>query len=302
VHIALAVEHLPAAVADHEQRLGAAPLLVIPGQYALFRTDVLNLSLRVVPPGDSPVRHLGFEVDRADCFTEERDASGVVWETFTFEQQLAEIEAAWPGSTAELAAPPHRGLGTVSFRPPPLVSERVLLRGWEPADLEDVYAYASDPEVTRYLAWERHQSRADSAFFLDAIVATGYREGELNYALCLRESPQRVLGTVGLVRRDSTGRVMELGYVLARSAWGRGLVPEAGRLLIDHAFAATPVERIYAPVLAPNAKSRRAAEKMGLRFEGTLRSHLFLRGTAWDETIYGVLRADWEQACGAGGA
>lgn len=306
VHIALAVGDLAAAISDHEKRLGSGPLLVIPGHYALFRTEALNLSLRVVPGGDSPVRHLGFEVDEAEHFTEERDASGVVWECFTFEQQLAEIEAAWPGSTAQLTGSTAQltersqgGLGAVAFRPPPLVSERVLLRGWEPADLEAVYAYGSDPEVARYMAWDRHQSRADAAFFLDEIVAKGYREGELNYALCLRGAPEQVLGGVGLVRRDSEGRVFELGYVLARTAWGQGLVPEAGRLLLDHAFSTTSVERIYAPVFAVNGKSRRAAEKIGLRLEGILRSSLFLRGAAWDEAIYGVLRADWKQTGGA---
>ena len=69
-------------------------------------------------------------------------------------------------------------------------------------------------------------------------------------------------------------------------------IPEAGRALIAHAFATTEVERIYAPIFAPNTQSRRTAEKLGLRLDGVLRSQLSLGGQRWDEAIYSVLRGE----------
>ncbi len=180
----------------------------------------------------------------------------------------------------------------VTWRPSPLQTARLLLRGWEPTDVDAVFAYASDPEVTRFVAFPRAVTRDDSRAFLDGWVADHYRAQELDYCICAKDDPARPLGGIGVYRRSIEHRTMELGYVLCRSAWGHGFVSEAGRHLVRHAFATTDVARIYAPIFAPNTKSRRAAEKMGLAFEGILRSASEYRGQRWDEAIYAVLRND----------
>jgi ribosomal-protein-alanine N-acetyltransferase len=181
-------------------------------------------------------------------------------------------------------------LSDVTWRPPRLETDRLLLRGWEPTDVEAVYAYASDPEVTPFMAWDRHRALADSQTFLDVWVAEQYAGQELDYCMCLRSDPADALGGIGLYWRSRPHGTMELGYVLRRSAWGNGFVPEAGRRLIRHAFETTEVARIFAPIFAQNTKSRRAAEKMGLEFEGVMRSAALHRGLRWDEAIYAILR------------
>lgn len=183
-------------------------------------------------------------------------------------------------------------LSKVAFRPPRLETSRLILRGYEPADAEAIFAYGSDPEVARYMAWNQHGSIDDAKKFLDESVAPAYERGELEYAIALRGAPDRLIGGIGLLWRCETHMVMELGYVLAREHWGKGYVPEAGRALIDFAFRTTQVERIYAPIFTENVKSWRAATKMGLRLEGVLRSSLSLRGRRWDQAIYSILRTD----------
>ena len=74
--------------------------------------------------------------------------------------------------------------------------------------------------------------------------------------------------------------------------WGRGLIPEAGRALMRHVFATTSVQRIYAPVFAPNVKSRRAAEKIGMTLDGVLRSSVDYHDKRWDEAIYSILPSE----------
>ena len=180
-------------------------------------------------------------------------------------------------------------LSDVRWRPPRLETARLLLRGWEPTDVEAVFAYASDPEVTPFMSWDRHRSPADSWAFLDGFVAPHYAGEELDYCICLRGDPAAI-GGLGIYRRPHG--TMELGYVLRRDAWGNGFVPEAGRRLIRHAFETTDVARIYAPIDARNAKSRRAAEKMGLALEGVLRSAVEYRGQRSDVAIYSILRDD----------
>jgi ribosomal-protein-alanine N-acetyltransferase len=182
-------------------------------------------------------------------------------------------------------------LADVAWRPPPLETERLLLRGWEPADLAAVFAYASDPEVTCFMAWDQHRSIDDSRAFLD-LVAEQYGNHELDYCFCRRTDPTTAIGGVGLYWRRPPPGTMELGYVLRKSAWGNGFAPEACRRLIGHAFDTTDVERIFAPIFAENTKSRRAAEKMGLAVEGVLRSAAVYRGRRWDQAVYAVVRAD----------
>ncbi len=95
VHIALGVRDLERSIDDYRAMLGLSPELVIPGQYALFRTDELNLSLRV-QDGEPKVRHLGFEDDAATEFSVTRDSLGFEWERFARQNQLDEIREAWP--------------------------------------------------------------------------------------------------------------------------------------------------------------------------------------------------------------
>ena len=97
-HIALSAFDMDAAVADYRVRLGTEPVVVVPGEYALFRTRELNVSLRrdaTVPSGQ--LRHLGWEDPSAEAFTSERDALGVIWERFSVDGQAEEIRSVWPG-------------------------------------------------------------------------------------------------------------------------------------------------------------------------------------------------------------
>ncbi len=77
-----------------------------------------------------------------------------------------------------------------------------------------------------------------------------------------------------------------------RSTGAEGWCRRQRALCSSFAFRTTKVERIYAPIFAENAKSRRAAEKMGLRFEGVLRSCVEFRGERRDEAIYAIVRGD----------
>jgi ribosomal-protein-alanine N-acetyltransferase len=187
-------------------------------------------------------------------------------------------------------------LRQVAFRPPTLHTQRLVLRGWEPEDEAAIFAYASDPRVTPYMAWDRHQSIEDARTFLHEYVAANYRAGQLDYAICLREEPARAIGGMGIYLRSIQHQTAELGYVLAHDYWGRGFVPEAGRKLIDTMFRSSAVERIYAPIFGENEKSRKAASKMGMTLDGVLRQSICFRGVRRDEAVYSILRSEWAQA------
>ena len=96
-HIAISTDKIADTIADYSIRLGCAPCSQIEGEYALWRTETLNFSIRQdksCPAGT--MRHLGWEQDDADEFSSDTDLNGIVWEKFSAEQQATEINEFWP--------------------------------------------------------------------------------------------------------------------------------------------------------------------------------------------------------------
>lgn len=97
LHLALAVADIEHTVADYTRRFCQDPDLVIPQTYALWRTDQLNVSVRQTRPEEAgKLRHLGWESSDAEEFTSDVDCNGIVWETFSAEDQAREIKETWP--------------------------------------------------------------------------------------------------------------------------------------------------------------------------------------------------------------
>jgi ribosomal-protein-alanine N-acetyltransferase len=188
------------------------------------------------------------------------------------------------------APAPSPTLSDVPWRPPVIETERLVLRGYEPTDAPGILRYASDPEVTPFMAWDPCRNLDDVNGFLNGAVAPHYEACELDYALALRTAPDAIIGGLGACWDSRAQRVIHLGYILAKEHWGKGYMPEAVRALVRHAFETTDVQRIFAPIFAENVKSRRAAEKAGLSFEGVLRSNVEHQGRRWDQAIYAVVR------------
>ena len=97
-HIAINVADLALSVQDYSARLGSAPEVLVPDEYALWRTPTLNFSIR--KEAGSPagaLRHLGWEDDSAERFSAEADVNGIVWEKFNEALQKEEIANAFGG-------------------------------------------------------------------------------------------------------------------------------------------------------------------------------------------------------------
>lgn len=99
IHVAISTNELEGSIEDYTQRLGVKPCAIVKGEYALWRTDILNLSIRndsKHKPGE--LRHLGWEDASASEFLSDTDVNGILWERFNARQQADEINEAWPGT------------------------------------------------------------------------------------------------------------------------------------------------------------------------------------------------------------
>jgi RimJ/RimL family protein N-acetyltransferase len=152
--------------------------------------------------------------------------------------------------------------------PEVIQTDRLVLRSARESDAQPIYeAYAQDTQVTRFLMWRPHHDLTETREYLRR-CELGWSTGtELTWMLT-RASDARVLGAIAL---RPEGHKASLGYVLARSAWGQGLMPEAGRAVLKASAANRELHRIWAVCDVDNAASARVLEKIGMRPEGILR-------------------------------
>ncbi len=143
---------------------------------------------------------------------------------------------------------------------------RLILRPWQDSDLEDFYTYASEEGVGEMAGWAHHQSMEESRKILNLFM-----EGKHTFALELRENGH-VIGSLGLEERDAdldlpkTLKGREIGYVLSREYWGRGLMPEAVQAVIDYSFRELKLDYLTCGHFLRNSQSARVIEKCGFRY------------------------------------
>ena len=140
-------------------------------------------------------------------------------------------------------------------------TDRLILRAWRETDLADFYEYASVEGVGEMAGWNHHQSMEESRRILDFFT----------FALELKENG-KVIGSLGLEPRDEDAGLpeelqgREIGYVLSRDYWGRGLMPEAVKAVIDYCFQELSFDYLTCGHFDRNDRSRRVVEKCGFRF------------------------------------
>ena len=176
---------------------------------------------------------------------------------------------------------------------PELETERLLLRKMRLDDAEAVFAYASDPEVTRYVLWDTHRSVEDSESFLRS-ATEGYERGDFGGWGVVLKVDGAFVGTCGVDAGYAPEHARaELGYVLSREHWGKGLMTEAVRAVIAFGFEQLSLNRIQARCIAENVASARVMEKAGMTHEGTLRESEFIKGAYRDIELYSILRREY---------
>jgi [ribosomal protein S5]-alanine N-acetyltransferase len=145
--------------------------------------------------------------------------------------------------------------------PREIVTARLLLSEPRPGDAREIFAqYASDPEVTRFLAWPQHRSIADTEAFL-AFSASEWQRWPVGPYMIRSRDDQRLLGGTGLAFESAT--VASSGYVLAKDAWGHGYATEALAAMIDLARS-VGVRHLYALCHPEHRASSHVLEKCGL--------------------------------------
>jgi RimJ/RimL family protein N-acetyltransferase len=149
-------------------------------------------------------------------------------------------------------------------------TDRLILRRPRADDAGAIFErYASDPKVTRYLAWPTHRSIEDTRGFLNFCAAEWQRWPAGPFLIESRDT-RTLLGSTGLALESPEQAAT--GYVLATDAWGHGYATEALAAMRDLA-AQLNLSRLYAMCHPQHRASARVLEKCGFALESTLEAH-----------------------------
>ena len=148
-----------------------------------------------------------------------------------------------------------------------LETDRLIIRPWRESDLADFNEYARVDGVGQMAGWVPHKSMEESKTILGYFISD-----KRNFALELKENG-KVIGSIGLevmypdpISDERIGR--ELGYVLSKDYWGRGLMPEAVQAVIGYCFNVLNFDYLTCSHFLRNDRSRRVIEKTGFTYYG----------------------------------
>ena len=185
-----------------------------------------------------------------------------------------------------------------------LETERLVLRRFTEADVDNLVDLDADPDVMRFInggkPTPRDVIRDD---ILPAFLSYYERFAGYGFWAVVEKSSGDFLGWFHFRPAEGAGLdEPELGYRLRRSAWGKGYATEGSRALIRKGFEELGVWRVVASTMAVNVASRRVMEKAGLRLVRTFH-HPWpepIPGAEHGDVEYALDQADWERREAAG--
>jgi RimJ/RimL family protein N-acetyltransferase len=172
----------------------------------------------------------------------------------------------------------------------PLKTARLLLRPFEPTDLDDLLAYRTRPDVYRYLYGEV-PDRTEAAELLARKMTQAELTGEGQWLALAVHEPRanRVIGDVVLKWISEENRQGELGYVFNPDFGGKGYATEAASELLRVGFEELGLHRIAAECDPRNEPSWRVMERLGMRREAHFRHNEVFKGEWGDLFVYAML-------------
>jgi ribosomal-protein-serine acetyltransferase len=167
-----------------------------------------------------------------------------------------------------------------------------LLRPLDEADVNELHALIEHnrDELAKWMAWAQEQTTEQTRAFVRSSRASESDNSGLQRAIVAQE---RIVGIVGLPEIDWANRSAEIGYWLDVAHRGRGVMTSAVAALADHAFGSLNLNRLEIRTDVGNAPSRALAERLGFRYEGTLRQSYRVTDERYsDDAVYSLLASD----------
>jgi RimJ/RimL family protein N-acetyltransferase len=176
----------------------------------------------------------------------------------------------------------------------PLRTQRLRIRALTPADIDDVFAYESDPEVCRYLPYEprsRDEVAEKLAQWSAALAMAG--EGDFWRLAIERAGEPGVIGDIYFALKSTRDGTGEIGWVLHPGHNRHGYMTEAATAILDLAFTELGLHRVTAMLDARNTASAALCLRLGMRREAHFVADQWFKGEWSDTQVYALLAREW---------
>ena len=171
-----------------------------------------------------------------------------------------------------------------------LETERLILRGWQLDDLNDLYEYAKNPDVGTMQGWEPHSSKEVSLCVLKSFI-----KSDEVWAIVLKESG-KVIGQLKIIPDENRGKYYAkfIHYALSEDYWGKGFMTEAVKRAIEYVFDEMNIDLLTAFHYPHNIRSKRVIEKCGFKYEVTIKQgSKIYDGQVFDNVCYSILKSEY---------
>ncbi len=175
---------------------------------------------------------------------------------------------------------------------PEIKTERLLLRGFQPADASEIQALAGAFEVAEMTLNIPHP-------YLDGMAETwmeshqkDFESGEGVVFAMIEMQSGSLVGAVGLTVTKRFNRA-DLGYWVGAPFWGKGYATEASNAVLKYGFEEMHLNKIHASHMTRNPASGRVMQKIGMEQEGVLKQHALKWDQFIDLAVYGILSSTW---------
>lgn len=168
-----------------------------------------------------------------------------------------------------------------------LETKRLIMRKLCKDDVEDMFEYTSNQDVTKYLSWEAHTEISQARHYIESVISEYDSLYSYTWAIELKEI-KKFIGIVRIFDVSYSNKRGELSYILNPNFQGKGFIMEAITSVIDLCFNKVELNRIQARCTTDNFSSERVMQKLGMKYEGTLKEYWINKGVPTDAKIYAL--------------
>ena len=180
---------------------------------------------------------------------------------------------------------PLNHLGTNTIK-----TERLILRQFQLRDNADMFQWASNPDVVKFLSYEPHKTIAETNAVLTSWIESYNEMSTYNWAI---EFQGVVIGNISVVDKDDECFTCHLGWQIDKPYWNKGIMTEAAKAVVDYLFDQVHYDRITSGCDTRNIGSSKVMQKIGMTLEGTFRRCCYQKdGSIGDKFYYAILESD----------
>lgn len=171
--------------------------------------------------------------------------------------------------------------------------KQINLRKLKKLDAPAICQNAKDFDIARYTTLPHPYKLKNAKEFIKMTHQKIRKKKAFELGIELKETKE-IIGMMSLMNIDYNNKNAEIGYWLGKKYWGKKIMKEAIKLILNFGFKKLRLVRIYARVMHPNISSAKLLEKSGFQYEGRMRKAILRKGKWMDELRYSILSSKFK--------